>query len=137
MSRNKKTLIAILADFSAIAISIILTMVLREHQLLASQTLQFIFFSTVISIGIFYTMGLYRTVLRSIGESAFFLIVACTFGSAVIWSMLYSIVQDFDLRGTIILWTIEYSMLQITAEPKVQATIRKNALSPILLRTVR
>lgn len=109
MSRNKKTLIAILADFAAIACSITMTMVLREHQLssiFASDTLQYVFFSTVVSIGLFYVMGLYRTVLRSIGESAFFLIVACTFGSSVIWSMSYSIVADFDLRGTIILWTL-------------------------------
>ncbi len=109
MSRNKKTLIAILADFLAIGLSITMTMVLRElivQDIFAPQTLQYVFFSTVVSIGLFYVMGLYRTVLRSIGESAFFLIVAATFGASIIWSLSYSIVADFDLRGTIILWTL-------------------------------
>jgi len=106
-SRAFKTRMAVMVDLLAITCSIILTLILREHSaemVFSGEVFRYIFATTILSVISFHFFGLYRTILRSIGESAVFQIFLCTLFASAIWTIFYSMIESFDLRTTITVW---------------------------------
>ncbi|PCJ50954.1 MAG: nucleoside-diphosphate sugar epimerase [Gammaproteobacteria bacterium] len=107
LPRSQKTTISICVDLIAISAGIIMTLLLRNDSfssLLNVNLIVFVVISAALSILTFSIFGLYRTILRSISEHAIFLIFSCTLAASFIWSIIYSQIEPYDIRGTIILW---------------------------------
>ncbi|MCP4272267.1 MAG: polysaccharide biosynthesis protein [Gammaproteobacteria bacterium] len=107
LQRTYKNAIAIFIDIIAVFSAIAIMFILREHSLvvLLDKDIFFSILATIIlSIICFRFFGLYKTILRSISENAILLIFSCTLVTSLIWSFLFSQLQAFDIRATIILW---------------------------------
>ncbi len=107
LQRSYKNSMAIFVDIIAVFSAIIMMFVLREHSLVILQdkeTYLSVLATIILSVFCFKFFDLYKTILRSISENAILLIFPCTLVTSLIWSFLFSQVQAFDIRATIILW---------------------------------
>jgi FlaA1/EpsC-like NDP-sugar epimerase len=109
MNRRYKTYLALFYDVCALSLSIIAMLLLRDTPLSTIFTSTYAFAISavvVVSVLAFMALGLYRLVLRSIGEGVYKLIVTGCLLSTLLWTSVSGLLAEVDIRASIILFVL-------------------------------